>query len=391
MKKNNNSLLILILTVGVFGIINTEMGIIGILPSLAGHYDVSVSQAGLLVSLFALAVAISGPTMPILFSGINRKTVMILVLGIFVFSNIVSIFTTNFTVSLIARVIPAFFHPVYCALALSTASSSVAPEEAPKAVSRVVMGVSAGMIFGLPVTSFIANSGSLELALSFFAIVNILALLATILFVPSMPVKEKTSYGSQISILKYGITWLAILAVICLNSAIFGVYSYFSEYMESVTNITGQMVTGMLFIFGFASIIGNILAGKLLSSKKNIRAILFYPFALGITYLLLFLFGELTIPTAIIVLLFGMLMGIGNNICQYWITSAAPKAPDFANGLFLAFGNLGTTIGTSVGGLFIASMGTRYVVISAWIFLLLAAVFIALRVFKYHSRNAATN
>ncbi|PAF11560.1 hypothetical protein CHH61_26650, partial [Shouchella clausii] len=68
------------------------------------------SRAGLLVSLFALVVAISGPIMPLLFSGINRRTVMLLVLGVFIVGNIISMFASNFTVLLIARVIPAFFH-----------------------------------------------------------------------------------------------------------------------------------------------------------------------------------------------------------------------------------------------------------------------------------------
>src|SRR5688572_6257937 len=110
MSKHNN-LFIFILTIGVFGILNTEMGVVGILPLLADHFHVSVSQAGLLVSLFALAVAISGPILPLLFSGINRKKVLLLVLGVFVVGNIVSIFAPNFTIALIARVIPAFLHP----------------------------------------------------------------------------------------------------------------------------------------------------------------------------------------------------------------------------------------------------------------------------------------
>jgi MFS transporter, DHA1 family, inner membrane transport protein len=110
MAKRNN-LLIFILTIGVFGILTTEMGVVGVLPLVADYYHISVSQAGLLVSLFALAVAISGPIMPLLFSGINRKKVMLLVLGIFVLGNIVSMFASNFTILLIARVIPAFFHP----------------------------------------------------------------------------------------------------------------------------------------------------------------------------------------------------------------------------------------------------------------------------------------
>ncbi|AIQ51451.1 Purine efflux pump PbuE [compost metagenome] len=93
-----NPLLIFILTIGVFGILNTEMGVIGILPTLAERFNVSVTEAGLLVSVFALGIAVSGPIMPLLFSGINRKKVMLLVLGIFVVGNLVSLFTTNFTV-----------------------------------------------------------------------------------------------------------------------------------------------------------------------------------------------------------------------------------------------------------------------------------------------------
>jgi MFS transporter, DHA1 family, inner membrane transport protein len=200
-------LLIFILTIGVFGILNTEMGVIGILPSIAEHFHVSVSKAGLLVSLFALVVAVSGPTMPLLFSGINRKKVMLLVLGVFVLGNTVSIFTSNFTILLLARVIPAFFHPLYCSLAFTVAAVSVSKEEAPKAVSKVFIGVSAGMVIGVPISNFIASAASLQMAMVFFAVVNAIVFIATLLFVPSMPVKERLSYGAQLSVLKKLITY----------------------------------------------------------------------------------------------------------------------------------------------------------------------------------------
>ena len=88
-----NKLIIFILTLGVFSIINTEMGIIGILPLISTHYGITITDAGLLVSLFALVVAFAGPTMPLLFSRMNRKKAMITVLGMFTICNIiVSIF-----------------------------------------------------------------------------------------------------------------------------------------------------------------------------------------------------------------------------------------------------------------------------------------------------------
>lgn len=385
MFKRNN-LLIYILAVGIFGIINTEMGVIGILPSIADHFQVSVSKAGLLVSVFALVVAISAPIMPLLFSGINRKTVMLMGLGVFVLGNILSIMTTNFTLVLIARIIPAVFHPIYCSLAFTMAAESVSKEEAPKAVSKVFIGVSAGMVVGVPIVSFIDSAISLEMAMAFFAIVNAIIFVATLIFVPSMPVERRLSYGAQLSVLKKSITGLSIVAVILLNSAVFGVYSYLAEYLKTVTNVSSNIITILLFIYGGANIIGNILAGKLLTNNAN-KSVVVFPFALGAIYIVLFLFGQFTLPMAIITLIWGILAGIGANINQYWVMSSAPEAPIFANSLFLTSANLGTMIGAAVGGLFIAELGTSYVVFVGFLSLLLSVVFILLRNYMYSPKT----
>ena len=124
---------------------NTEMGVIGILPLIAENFQVTVPEAGWTVSIFALVVAISAPITPLLFSGINRKKVMILALGLFTLSNIISMMTTNFTVLLIFRALPAFLHPVYVSMAFTVAAASVSKEKAPKAVAKVFISVIARM------------------------------------------------------------------------------------------------------------------------------------------------------------------------------------------------------------------------------------------------------
>ncbi len=382
MDKRNN-LLIVILTLGTFGIINTEMGIIGILPSIANHFDVSVSKAGLLVSVFALTVSICGLIMPLLFSGVNRKKAMLLVLGIFILSNIVSLFATNFTIAVLARVIPAIFHPIYFSAAFTVAANLVHKEEAPKAVAKVLMGVSAGMVLGVPIASLLASTVSLQIAMLFFAIVNAIVFIATLVFFPSMPVKERLSYGAQVSVLKKTPTLLSIVTVLLINSSIFGVYSYLAEYLRTITHISGKSISVMLVLFGGANIIGNIVAGKLLT-KDAIKSIVSFPFVLGFVYIILFLIGQFTLPMAIMTLVWGILAGIGNNINQYWITSAAPEAPDFANGLFVTSANLGTTMGTAVGGLFISGLGTQYILLVGVLSLLLSLPFILLRNYMYN-------
>nr|WP_302847550.1 MFS transporter [Paenibacillus sp. yr247] len=386
----SKSIIIYILAFGIFGIINTEMGVIGILPPIAEHFGISVSQAGLLVSLFALAVAISGLFSPMLFSGMNRKKAMLMVVGVFVITNVISVFAPNFAVALIARVVPAFFHPIYFSAAFTAAANSVSQEQAPKAIAKVFMGLTAGMVIGIPITSFIADVSSLEIAMFFFALVNAATFLTILFFIPSMPVKGRLSYGTQLSVLKKPLTWISLATVIFIVSGMYAVFSFFAEFLDKVTRMSGKEVSIMLVLFGITGILGNVLAGKWLSNNA-VKTVFVYPFVAAFVYLLVFLFGHLTVIMVILIAVWGVLFTLALNITQYWITSAAPEAPDFANGLFVSFSNLGITVGTSVGGLFISGMGTHNVVWAGLLMLALGFVFISIRASVYHSKQAVTN
>lgn len=379
LKPGSGALLVFILTAGVFGIINTEMGVIGILPLIAEHFHVTVPEAGWTVSIFALVVAISAPIMPLLFSGINRKKVMLLALGVFTLSNIISMLTSNFTILLIARALPAFLHPVYVSMAFTVAAASVSKEKAPKAVAKVFIGVSAGMVLGVPVTSYIASEVSFTMGMMFFTVVNALVFIATLLFVPSMPVKEKLSYGAQFNVLKKKIIWYSIMAVTSINGALFGFFSYMSDYLRTVTEVSYSVISILLMIYGLANIIGNVIAGKQLATNP-IRSMIFIPFALFTFYICIFILGEWLAAMTVIILILGILAGYGQNTMQYMITEAAPEAPDFANGLFLLSANLGTTVGAAACGAFITFFDTRYSVIGSLLFLAVSIVFVVLRI-----------
>lgn len=378
MITKNHNVLILILAIGTFSILNTEVGIIGILPLIAEKFSVDITQAGLLVSLFALIIAGAGIIMPLLFSGFNRKKVMIAVLTIFSVCNLIAAFAPNFAVVLTARLIPAFFHPIYCSLAFVVAASLVDKKNVPQAISKVMMGVSAGIVIGIPVTSFIANTFSYQTAMLFFTLMNIIALVLTLIMIPSMPVKEKISYGSQLSVLKQSITWMSLFTVSAIGASLFAVYAYIAQYLQEISRISGENLSLALFLFGCASILGNFLAGKFLSRNAQKTATL-YPVLFCILYMLVFVLGEFSIAMIPVIFFWGMLNGIGNNIQQFWIMSAIPKAPDFANGLFISFGNLGTTIGTFAGGVILADIGTHYIIFGGIFFLVLTWISILMR------------
>lgn len=384
MKAKGNNLLIFILTVGVFSIINTEMGVIGILPLLAEHFGVTITRAGLLISLFALAVAFSGPVLPLVFSGVNRKKMMLWVLGVFAAGNIVSIFTDNFAVALVARVVPAIFHPVYCSLAFSVAAASAAEEDRLKAVARVIVGVSAGMVLGVPISSFVASNFSLDAAMAVFAAGNLAAFLATLVFVPDLPVEGRVSCREQLGLLKRPVLILSIIGIIFMNGAVFGVFSFLSGFLENVTHLSWNSISMVLLIYGSANILGNVIGGRLLTKAPLRTAVLFAP-ALAAVFAALYFAGSSTWAVFAITLVWGILGGINVNINQYWITSAAPEAPDFANGLFLTAANLGTTFGTMLCGEIIAALGIGSMMLGGIIFLALCFMFVCARIYAGRS------
>lgn len=354
--KKINPLLIIILALGVFGIITTEMGIIGVLPQITQKFNISTSQTGWLVSIFALVVAISGPFLTLLASGINRKVILLTAVLIFAISNVVYAYTTMFEVMLIFRIIPAIFHPVFFSVALVTAAQLVPPEKSTKAVTKVFAGITVGFAFGVPLTSYLADKISLEVAFLFGAVVSIIAFLGILAWLPSMPVKEKMSYGKQLGILRKPLLWLNIVTVIFIFAAMFSVYSYFAEYLGQVTHMNGSWISIMLMAFGIVMIFGNFLFGGLLH-KSIPKTVIMFPLLYAVTYLFVYYLGSYFIPMVIIIIIWGAVHSGGLIISQAWLTTEAKEAPEFGNSLFISFSNLGITIGTSIGGWFISRSG----------------------------------
>ncbi|KGO32322.1 MFS transporter [Oenococcus alcoholitolerans] len=376
--KNRNNLIVLILMIGVFGILNTEMGIVGIIPLIARVFSVSVPTAGFLVSGFALVVVFAGPTMPLVFAKVNRKTAMPLALGIFVIANLVSALTSNFGLLLAARIIPVVFHALYISMAFSVAAELAEPGQEARASSRIFIGVSAGMVLGVPITNLIAHSISFSAAMFFFMAVNAFSFIATLIFVPSIPVENAISSGQQVSVLKKPEMIRALFIVIFLNGSIFGFYSFLSDFLEKITGLTPPSVSSSLLIYGIANIIGNFAAGRALAENDK-ATVKILPFALMISYLLLFFFGSFNLLSFVWVTFIGFFAGINSNMNQYIVTQAGKEATVFSNGMYLTAANLGTTVGTYICGLFIDSIGTRYSLFGTFIFIILGLVFILFR------------
>lgn len=381
MKKS-----IYIMALGAFGIITTEFGIIGIMPAIAKHFNVSIDTAGWLLSGFALTIALTGPFSVLLTSKINRKWMMCLVLLTFVASNILSALSPSFTVLMIARILPAFLHPVFWAVATVAASKQVEPKDAPKAVSVVLGGLSVATVLGVPITTYISELINWQASFYVSGIINLIAFAALLAFVPSMPVTEKQSVKSQLVILKKGQMWVNLVATMIMIAGIFATYSFLAEYLGKISSMNGTQISIMLLLFGATGIAGNWVTGIALSKNVMFTTRFFLLSLMGI-HLLAYTFGGLFIPMTAIVGIWGFIHTGGFLIGQTRSTSEAPEAPELAASLMVSFGNAGVTLGTFLGGLVIKSFGVHQVI---WISILLLLAALALTYVYVNRRSAVT-
>ncbi|MGG7469780.1 MFS transporter [Chryseobacterium arthrosphaerae] len=255
---------------GFIAVITTEFGVIGILPQIAEHYTTSIDKAGYLLSAFALVIALTGPFMTLLTSGIDRKKIMLTSILMFLLTGIVSSFSPPFWLLMLVRVLPAFLQPVYIATALSVAVAQADDRRKNGLMSIVFNGVAIAMVTTVPFATWIAGLGSWEYSFMIQTAVSLLALVSIYILLPSMPVTEKKSYGNQLKILKQRPFILSTLTNFFMVTAWFSTYSYFADYLNKAKGMDTSMISYMMFLFGIIGVLANWAAGKMLN--KNIAA-----------------------------------------------------------------------------------------------------------------------
>jgi DHA1 family inner membrane transport protein len=360
---------IYILALGAFGIITTEFGVIGILPTISREFKVSIDMAGWLLSAFALTVAISSPFITALTTKINRKFLLCLVLGVFILSNLLSAFSPNFTVLMIARILPAFFHPLFWNISLAVAFK----QGGAKAVSVVMTGLSIATVLGVPLTTYAADFFHNWQA-SFFltSLISLIAFLGLLFFVPSMPGNNEKAAESQLYVLKDPKLWLNLVSTVLTLAAMFSSYSYLAAYLEKISHMNGAQISIMLLFFGGMGIAGNWLMGMALGKNVILASRAFF-IILSAVQLLAYYFGGLFIPMVIIVSLWGMIHTGGFLVPNIRTTQSVPhNALEFVNSLLTSCYNIGISLGALLGGLVIAHYGVHEIIWMSVPLLLLA-------------------
>lgn len=359
-EEGNTVFPIVLLAVAGFSVVTTEFLIIGVLPSLARDLQVSVSGAGVLITLFAFTVAMVGPILTALLSRFNRKHLFVFALMIFAVANALAALAPNIGVMALARFIPALALPVFWSLASVTAIDLSKPEKAGQAVSIVNFGVVTATLFGIPAGTVIGDAFGWRSAFAILACLALVKALALFLFLPSLPTKTQVlSISTQIKILKSPLVFMHLTVSILLFTGMFIAYTYLADLLERLGGYDGTETGVALMTFGLVGLIGNWLGGKAVDWDP-LGATLIFGVVLAVSLLALVPSIPLWFALAPALGIWGLAQTALLIICHVRLMKVGSQAPAFAASLNISAVNVGIGMGAIIGGYIVRTIGAEY-------------------------------
>ena len=330
MGKNLN-FRVYILAIAAFVVGTVELIIGGTLDLVANDLGVSISAAGQLITIFSVVFALSGPILLAVTGKVERKTLYIGALSIFLIGNIISAFSLNYGMLMFSRVI--------CA-----------------ASGSLVLGVPLGLVLG--------NAYGWRAPFVLISVLTVIAIASISLFLTKVPPVAVLSVREQIATLKNKKIVSAQLTSFLFLTGHLTLYAYLTPFLKDVMHVEANWISVFYFIFGIAAVIGGGFGGWLADkwgSKKSIISIIIV-FACAIFILPMMTFS---FPLFIIMMgLWSMLSWAISPAQQNYLIEIAPESAGIQQSLNNSALHLGIALGSTVGGAVIEQSSVIY---NAWV------------------------
>ncbi|EHB63975.1 MULTISPECIES: MFS transporter [Paenibacillus] len=377
--KKRSFFALLALAVSAFAIGTTEFISVGLLPLISEDMNISVTTAGLTVSMYALGVTFGAPILTSLTSRMSRKTLLLWIMIIFIIGNSLAAGAASIGILLAARVLSAFSHGVFMSIGSVIAASVVPENRRASAISIMFTGLTVATVTGVPIGTFIGQQWGWRLAFVAIALVGVAAFIANSILIPSdMPKGERTSFRDQAKLLTNRRLLLMLLITALGYGGTFVVFTYLSPLLQDITGFKENTVAVILLVYGIAIALGNIIGGKA-ANRSPLKALLYMFSVQAVVLFSLTFTAPFKVAGFITIILMGFLAFMNVPGLQVYVVELAerfaPSAVNMASALNIAAFNAGIAIGSFLGGLITKSMGLIH---TAWIGALMVFAAVAL-------------
>jgi predicted MFS family arabinose efflux permease len=354
------------LTLSAFAIGTTEFVIVGLIPDVAAALGVSVPSAGLLVSVYALGVAVGAPVLTALTARVPRKRLLIGLMLLFTVGNLVASVAPGYASLMAARVLTGLAHGVFFSIGSTIATSLVPKAQAARAIALMFTGLTVALVTGVPLGTWIGQQFGWQSTFLAVALLGVVAMVGSALLVPATIGAEAgrarpAGLAEQFAVLKKP-RLLLVYAITTLGyGGSFIAFTYLAPILQDVAGFAPSSVGLVMLVYGVSVAAGTIWGGRLADRKGPVRALQVVFGLLAAVLAVLSVTAPHPVLVVATVLAWGA-VAFGNvPALQLYVVQRAerdaPGALDMASGLNIAAFNLGIALGAWGGGLVVAGLG----------------------------------
>ncbi|MFI8554581.1 MFS transporter [Psychrobacter sp. NPDC077938] len=357
------------LTLSAFAIGTTEFVIVGLVPTIAADLGVSLPSAGLLVSLYAVGVAIGAPILTALTGRWNRKIVLMSLMGLFVMGNLLAWQAPSYETLILARILTGLAHGVFFSIGSMIATSLVSKEKEASAIAIMFTGLTVALVTGVPLGTWIGQHFGWRATFLVVSVLGLIALIGSAILVPKNLKKSiPATFKEQLQVIVKPQLLLVYLMTILGYGGTFTAFTYLAPILEQQTKFAPSAIGLIMLVYGVSVAVGNIWGGKLADKRGPISALSIIFSALSVILLLLTFTMQSKIAAVLTILVWGA-FAFGNvpGLQIYVVKQAekyTPNAVDVASGLNIAAFNIGIALGSIIGGSVVENMSLQD---TAWI------------------------
>lgn len=356
---------LLALTLSAFAIGTTEFVIVGLIPTVAADLGVGLPSAGLLVSLYALGVAIGAPVLTALTARVPRKALLLGLMALFTLGNLLAWQAPGYASLVAARMLTGVAHGVFFSIASTIATGLVPREKAAAAIATMFTGLTVALVTGVPLGTFIGQHFGWRETFLAVAGLGAVAFLGSLAFVPrALPHAKPASLAAQARVLAEPRLLLVYAMTAVGYGGSFIPFTFLAAILTDVAGLQAGAVGWVMLAYGVSVAAGNLWGGRLADRRGPIPALRIIFALLAAVLLLLQLAAPHAWLLVAVVLLWGA-VAFGNvpGLQVYVVRQAqqvAPDAVDVASALNIAAFNLGIAAAAWLGGEIVARYGLMH-------------------------------
>lgn len=347
------------LALGGLSIGTTEFVIMGLLPDIANSLQVSIPEAGYLISSYALGVVIGAPILVAFSSKYPPKKTLISLMILFTLFNGLSAIAPEYYSLLSFRFLSGLPHGAFFGVGAVVATKLAEEGKQAQSIAAMFSGLTVANLAMVPLVNYTGQIFSWRLAFGIVAILGLLTILFLILWLPHLKNLRNIGLRQELEFFKTIKAWHIISIAGIGFGGLFSWFSYIAPLLTEVSGFSSENISYIMVLAGAGMVIGNYLGGILADKLNPIKATALLLLLMVIVLLLVFLLSENKIASLILTFICGALSMAAGSPLNILMLRAAKNSEMMAAAFMQAAFNIANSLGAFLGGIPL-SLGLTY-------------------------------